>query len=105
MISDELFDKILYLEKQSGNLIEDAKKTAQQINHDVMSSLLTIKEEAEKKVHIAITSHQKSLEREEHELKIKYQKLYDDISRKVISQRDQALPEIIEEFKKEMMIP
>ncbi len=105
MISDELFDKILYLEKQSDNLIEDAKKTAQQINHDVMSSLTTIKEEAEKKIQAAIISHRKELEREEQELKIKYQKLYDDISRKVISQRDHALPEIIEEFKKEMMNP
>jgi V/A-type H+/Na+-transporting ATPase subunit I len=88
MISDELFQKIIQLEKQSEELIQNAKEQVQMIDLNCKQAIDKIKQEAEEELQRFIHQKQQEVDREQKSLQNHYHKMYEDIAQKILKQRD-----------------
>jgi vacuolar-type H+-ATPase subunit H len=102
MISDELFNSIIQLEKQSENLIQNAKEQSQTIALACKQAIDKIKQEAEAELQLFIQQKQQAIESEQKSLQNHYQAMYEDIAQKILKQRNTHIESIINQFKQEM---
>ena len=102
MISDELFDKIIQLEKQSEELIQNAKEQAQAFEASTRQAIEKLKQQTEEEIHQVKQQKHQELLFEQKTLESRYQKMYEDISQKILKKRDDHIQDILNQFKKEM---
>ena len=102
MISDDLFNKIIQLEKQSEELIQTAKEQAQTLETQTRKEIDKLKHEAEAEFQRFTKQKHDELVNEQKNLESRYQQMYEDISQKILKKRDTHLQDILNQFKKEM---
>ncbi len=102
MISDDLFNKIIQLEKQSEELIQSAKEQAQALETQTRQEIDKLKHEAEEDFQRFTKQKYDELVNEQRNLESRYQQMYEDISQKILKKRDTHLQDILNQFKKEM---